>query len=99
MNFAVVAAGGEAGGEGGISKLGTGGIVRLRTSWRLAVYGDAGGCWTPSSESVAVSRAKSDGIVGPGAGPRAGPIEAELSGCGSDCCCGCDGGGGGDCMI
>ena len=75
MNFFVEPAGGLPGGEAGISKLGTGGIVRLRIWSRVLVYGDAGAA--SSSGSGRGVEVKSEGIgAGPGGGPGAdGPAD------------------------
>lgn len=90
--------GGEPGGDGGIWKFGTGGMVRFRSIRRPAVYGDDG--TEPSSSSLGIADGPASGIegpaagpaIGPSAGPRAGPDEAGAgssagsgveSGCGS----------------
>lgn len=58
--------GGEPGGEGGISKFGTGGIVRSRNSARLAEYGERGVASSGSS-------GRGDAVESAAVGPRAGP--------------------------
>lgn len=72
----MVAGGGEPGGEGGISKLGTGGMVRLRTTTRSAVYGEDGAEPPFSGRSTSPLAIFRGAAAGPGAGPRAGPIGA-----------------------
>lgn len=69
--MALVAGGGEPGGEGGMSVLGIGGSVRSRRSARVAVYGEPGGRPGPSSSNGASSNG---GKLGPAAGAGAGPI-------------------------
>lgn len=67
-NFLVDPGGGDPGGESGMLKLGTGGMVRLRRVMRFEVYGDAG---LDSEPSVDCSTS-AEGITGPSAGPDGG---------------------------
>ena len=76
MNFFVEPAGGLPGGEAGMSKLGTGGIVKLRIRSRVFVYGEEG--TMPSSGSGSGVELDSVGMgVGPGAGPDPGTAGAD----------------------
>src|SRR5579871_3312795 len=64
-NFLVLLSGGDPGGDCGISKLGTGGIVRLRSVARDSEYGEK----ASEGASWSASRCCTEGIVGPNKGP------------------------------
>jgi hypothetical protein len=82
-NFLLAPGGGEPGGEGGMSKLGTAGSVRSRSIARLAEYGDGGVC--VGSDSF-TRDSSGGGNEGPSAGPRGvalwiiGPMATGVSG-------------------
>lgn len=67
-NFLVALRGGDPGGESGISKFGTGGIVKLRIAAWVAEYGEIGIDPKPST-TFSVS---GSGIAGPSEGPSEG---------------------------
>lgn len=72
MNLAVDVGGGEPGGDGGMSKLGTGGMVRLRIVKQFTVYGEAG-AESSSSGRVGPALTSCNGMgAGLGAGPDTG---------------------------
>lgn len=65
VNLFVAARGGDPGGEGGMSKFGTAGIVRSRVESRVTVYGECGAGSVPNIGSSSGLK----GIEGPSAGP------------------------------
>jgi len=75
-NFFVAFSGGEPGGEGGMSKLGTVGSVRFCISARLDVYGEPGGASLSASSSGG-----GGATVGPCEGLLTGPV--DVAGCSS----------------
>jgi hypothetical protein len=84
-NFLVACCGGDPGGEGGMSKLGTVGKVKFCIMARLDVYGEPGGASLTEPSSSRGSEA-----VGPGAGPLIGAVAATgcVGGVGSGRGCG-----------
>lgn len=90
-NFLLVPGGGDPGGEGGMSKLGTEGRVRSCIMARLTVYGDPGIWLVSMAVAVAASESSVDGRDGPkgtarcATGPTTGFSSCGCAPCGAFC--------------